>query len=114
MSNKREWQRHKHDKLLALEFPDGRCFVGQSKDVSLTGLFFQTTEAVTQVAAEELGTLRVTSGDNTYLFPCQVVRVISAGLVLYITDQQAKFGFALSQDIFHNLQAKEVTQKRLV
>lgn len=112
MNNQRQWDRHTHDKGLELAFSGGRRFTGRSKDVSLTGLFFLTSDAVHQVTAKEKGTLRLTSGDDTHTFPCQVIRVTNEGLALYIfPDQQAKFGFALSHDIFHNLQTNESKQR---
>ncbi|MEO5339174.1 MAG: PilZ domain-containing protein [Magnetococcus sp. MYC-9] len=106
MSNQgyhRNKERYAHSKMLKLEFSEERCFYGTSRDVSLSGLFFIPEEWPVEVAAGERGHLQLTSGEETHLFSCQVVRKTLDGLALQITDHPAKFGMAISHDVFHSL-----------
>lgn len=113
MANHRNWDRYTHDKRLVLALSDGRTFQGQSRDVSLSGLFFLTEDDTTQVSAKETGTLRLTAGDGAiHSFPCEVVRKTPEGIALNLTNQQAEFGFVISQDIFYDLKAKGARKKR--
>ncbi len=106
MNGNREKERYSHNKLLKLEFDADRHFYGSSRDVSLTGLFFVPEEAEWAVSVGEKGTLHLTSGDDTHLFACQVMRKTAEGLALQITDHPARFGMAISHDVFHSLLTK--------
>ncbi|MBF0459762.1 MAG: PilZ domain-containing protein [Magnetococcales bacterium] len=103
MNGNREKERYTHNKSLKLEIDEERQFYGSSRDVSLTGLFFVPEEAGPDVMIGEKGTLQLTSGDEVHLFSCQVVRKTAEGLALQITDHPAKFGMAISHDVFHGL-----------
>lgn len=103
MNRSRQKERYSHSKLLRLEFSDQRCYYGHSKDVSLTGLFFIPEETVPEVPIGEEGQLQLTAGGEVHLFGCQVIRKTAEGLALQITDHPARFGMAISQDVFHSL-----------
>ena len=107
MNKQRTWERHIHDKRLEMIFPDGRHFMVESHDISISGLFVKFADVkIPEVNEKEVGTLRVTSGESVHHFSCQVIRVTRTGLALHLTEQQAEFGFAISQDIFFNLNKK--------
>ena len=106
MEKNRCWQRHTHSKGLVLEFSDGRRFDGYTTNVSLSGLFFSTHEVVSNVNVQEEGVLRMSVGNETFHFPCRVIRVSSEGIALAVTERQAEFGFAISQDVYHELLKK--------
>lgn len=103
MSNNRTHQRYAHNKLLKLEFSGDRSCYGRCRDISLTGLFFVPEEGLPDVVNGEAGTLQFGSGDELHLFACQVVRKLDDGLAIQITDNPAKFGMAVSHDVFHSL-----------
>ncbi|MBF0183413.1 MAG: PilZ domain-containing protein [Magnetococcales bacterium] len=103
MSDYREKERYTHNKNLRLQLSDDRTYYGSSKDVSLTGLFFVPERHDVEAMIGERGTLYLRSGEETHSFACQIVRKTLDGLAIQITDNPAKFGMAISHDVFHSM-----------
>ncbi len=103
MTHKREWDRHPHQIPLFLELAENRRIVGYTRDVSMGGLFLAVEHFDVPITAGETGILRLVSGETEQTFPCQVIRVTGQGVALALTDLQARFGLAISHDIFHGM-----------
>ncbi|WP_193771290.1 PilZ domain-containing protein [Candidatus Magnetaquicoccus inordinatus] len=103
MTDSREKARYTHNKNLRLLLSDDRSYYGSSRDVSLTGLFFIPESDDIEVIVGERGTLYLRSGEDTHSFACQIVRKTLEGLAIQITDNPAKFGMAISHDVFHSM-----------
>ncbi|MBF0400320.1 MAG: PilZ domain-containing protein [Magnetococcales bacterium] len=89
--------------MLRLEFSEERVYYGVSRDVSVAGLFFIPEGEEVEVEVGETGYLQLTTGEDVHRFSCQVMRVTAEGLALQITDYPARFGVAISHDLFHSM-----------
>ena len=103
MTDYRDKERYVHNKNLRLQLSEDRTYYGSSKDVSLTGLFFVPEQHDCEAIIGDRGTLYLRSGEETHSFACQVVRKTLDGLAIQITDNPAKFGMAISHDVFHSM-----------
>lgn len=102
---RRRWERHEYGKEITLELSGGRSFSGETRNVSLNGVFLLTGETGGRVQEGDKGRLYVPAPEGRSVFACQVARVAPEGLALEILEHAAAFGMLLTQDIFQQIQS---------
>lgn len=112
---KRRHPRHTYERALYLDFPGQPPLLGDTRDVSLTGVFLRTTPAPTDIVVGQEGFLRLETKHNAFCLPCKVVYVTPEGLALNLMGQEAAFGLALAMDAFEQIKMpdKPVTSRNI-
>ncbi len=100
---RRNWERLEYRTDMVLVLDDGRTIEGKTADVSLGGVFLQTTDPVTDIKMGDRGELRLAPDDVESVFPCQVVRVAEYGLGLNFQGHQATFGMFVTHGMMLDL-----------
>ncbi|MBF0609809.1 MAG: PilZ domain-containing protein [Magnetococcales bacterium] len=112
-NEKRRFTRHSYERKLYLEFPGHDPMPGETRDVSLAGVFLRTFEPPAEITTGQEGYLCLETRHNSFRLPCRVVYVNMEGLALNLLGQEAAFGLALTMDAFEqiNLPDKPVSPR---
>ena len=101
---KRNWERMEYRARMELILADGRTLRGQSKDVSLNGIFLLLDSSPENVAPGEKCEIRMrVEAQEDIVLPSEVIRLSDEGVAVAFEDKQAAFGIYVTHDMMLEL-----------
>ncbi|MBF0180256.1 MAG: PilZ domain-containing protein [Magnetococcales bacterium] len=100
MTEKRAYYRHCLQRPLTLVFDGGERIDATTRDVSMDGLFVECRLENHEAWAARRGQVSIPFRDRIRTFDFEVVRVLSDGVGLQITNHLGMFGRILVEGVF--------------